>query len=412
MTVYSDQFAQVLYNDGEASVHTDFNNSQRFMDSRVLDQVLSRLRYGAHVDAGTTVGFDPDQSEPQAEGESTSFIWTPTGGEAFVYPTGVALEVAVARGTMFHTSASTDPDGLTPRLLPFSILGTIPTFTLAAGDATNPRIDLIEVKIEEIDTASTTTRSFEDGTTRLKTSSSLPKTHYRQATIQVKAGTPAATPAYPSPTAGYAVLGAVYVPATHNAAFTTLHIRNCQIPMGVDVYDIPGPSLIAGGASNPWALSTLPGRLSIEAPAVAGDPLYVFLPRGHQNARVVGVGLLGIFATGTAELVRVDYSSSTPTITSMCSLDSVLCGNSIRMRYANMFSLMANSATGGGESAGARNGVHGDPFWACGHRAGPAIQYLQNNTPPATAFDRLALKITGATTSEVFSVRFVVARGL
>ena len=403
MTVSTDSYKQVLFNNGEALDEVDFNNSQKFAAARLLDQLV-RKSFRMACDIATPAGYDPELAYSQSDVENEDFIFELTGGGAFPVPTGAVRTVAIQPGVIFQSVA--DINGNEATFPSFEI--PYVTFQLGVGGG-NPRIDLIECKLEWVDTASTTARDFEDATTRVKTTSAFPKTRYVQATIQVKVGTSAANPQYPALTSGFGALCAVYVPAAHATVFSVGHMRPLAIPLGVRIVDVPACQLDRGAHANAWDVDVgSPQRRTIYADAVAPIPVVSHCPLGGTAVRVLGVGLHADMVAGVVRLVRLEYGTGAPTIVELADLSSVIVGTTGAFRYANLADLNAAAScpTQSGISA---NPTVGDPIWSNGRLEGPSAQPLFNASGTS---DRLALEIDGDQASEVWYVRWVLAPGL
>lgn len=210
---------QVVFNDGEGVDYTDFNALQDYLLAQLHD----------YVEGNGAAGGNP------------AICYTRGGGGPYE---GSANTVYNLTGLLYQYT-STAVDGLSAQLLVYNVAANELATTLSVGDATNPRIDGIFIKIEKPEDAPVN-RDFKDATTGLITSESMVKTKTTTLTKVVVPGTPAATPATPATPAGYAPWAYVYVPQNHNAVYTLAgyHIRDARIPFGnVEVYAGPGDTL-------------------------------------------------------------------------------------------------------------------------------------------------------------------------
>lgn len=157
----TDNFSEVQYNAGELAVYSDQNNQQYFAKSRLFDQVLAKLI--PFLSSGT---FSGDPKFPGEYGKSVGTFTTtastyvgraraycPTPGGAYPWVgtaaiSGVTLgknEVAISPGTLFQLVGD-DAAGTDANLLAYTFSGS-ENVTIAAGDPSNPRVDLIEMKL-------------------------------------------------------------------------------------------------------------------------------------------------------------------------------------------------------------------------------------------------------------------------
>ncbi len=429
MADIEDNYARrVLFDpDGEGLDFTDMNDMQLLLQAQLFDNFMVSGLMDAVGDPAnpTTAVSDPECSTewPLLGISYDSVVLAPYAGCGFVRPTGVANQVACQPGPLLViTDEPFNATGETTALIRLPNA----TLTTGVGDATEGRIDLIEIGPTTggvyYQDGDGETRHFEDATTRAPSSQSTDKRRSVNWTIQVKAGTPSATPAYPTPTAGFRPLAAIYVAALHNAVHLPVRIRDHRFPLGrVDAYDVPGYQVsIYQAGGNPW---TIPGTGPATAAAASdvNDPVYAFCPVGHKTGRLVGVGIFGRKGSvGTCELVRtsVDGSGST-THTPIADLGA-LWTTSYGFRYFNATALMdelhaeANPGTGGGVMfTGTRvpNTHVGTPVWLNGYAGGPVVAGVAGGAVEAP-HTRLAVKITGDVVSAVHFVRFYVASGL
>jgi hypothetical protein len=170
-------------------------------------------------------------------------------------PAGTARRIDNTAGMIHQYTSLSAPDGATPNLLSYWVDADELQTTLAVGDATNPRIDLIEIKLDIEDESEA--RDFMDASGIVTTSSGVTRKRVRL-TKNVVAGTPAANPAVPATTAGYAAWCYVWVPATHNAVFTELHVWDRRYPLGFDRLNVPA-SAMAAGSSGQWPITFVGG---------------------------------------------------------------------------------------------------------------------------------------------------------
>lgn len=408
-------FKTVLLNNGQGLDHTDLNNMQRFSDARLNDQILRELRRQVHMLSADMSGSEPEGSWRQLDIESDKYIWALTGGGGFARPsTSVALTTVARAGTIYQWTDV--PDGTDPKFLAYTLDDAEFTLLHGVGHATLDRIDLIEVQLSYVD-GTLESRDFEDSSTGVVTSQSMNTTRRVQCSAQIKAGTPAASPLYPTPTAGYGVLAAVYVPATHNAVFARTDFIDTRIPIGAKIYDVPAFNMDIGGqaAASRWAISTAAGERGVVSKGDSSDFVLCYPPVSGQTTRVMGIGLGGIFPAGAnvVRLVRLTWTGgSGPTITELCDLTTPLTGTSWALRWAAWDDLMTYSS--GTDRVGGKNASFalGDAFWTSGRRNGIINEFYNFNPVPSNTYETLALYISGVSLSTVATVRWLLATGL
>lgn len=275
----TDAFKSVLYNDGEALTTGDLNDAQAFSEARLNDQILRGV-------VGSITHTVPGQ---QAEMEEAPYLYclNSSGGAPGV---SGALQLGGFVGGVIFQSLGGTILGDSPNLLASS--ATFPITTLAAGDATFDRIDVIEVKLDVI-TGDSQSRDFEDDTTELLSTQSFDKKKRVQATFNVKQGTPSASPAFPTLTTGYSALYAVWVPAGHSGVFVAdTHFMDCRVPINVKSVDtLPAQMSSASG----WALS---GN-GLEWTSSGAGTLNIPSPLGPQD-RLIGVSVMAQQADGVS----------------------------------------------------------------------------------------------------------------
>lgn len=309
---------RVLFNpDGEGLDLTDTNNMQLFSSMREA----SMLHVGSQPNIiGLSDGSGADTRPESFEtllglgdlyGDA---VFTPWPGSAFVLATAVARQIGITKGPMMLVTD--EPwNGGGEEFATFHSGGYL--LTTAIGDAAQPRIDLVEVKLSYVD-GDSQTRHFEDATTRAPTSSPQNKERRVRFDYQIKQGTPAANPAYPATTAGYVAMAAIYVPALHNAVHSPDNIRDLRIPYGVRVVDVPFTAMAKTGA-NPWA--ELGGAiLSTAAASIDTDRVIAVCPVGSATSRLLGVGIHASPGDDfTCELGVLAYpvSNAAPTFTGL-----------------------------------------------------------------------------------------------
>lgn len=410
---------RVLYHpDGEAIDRTDDNNAQLFQRMHEFNLLLSGAQvdgWGEPTDPGASAINTPERGDGLnglgfTYGEA---VMTPFPGAAFIYsPTTRALTIS-AGPLVGLTDEPWQPTG--EEFAVYRSAGNMSVQT-AVGDATNPRIDLLEVKFSYAD-GDPQTRHFEDAVTRAP--SSQPSTNKDRHVVfdyQIKAGTPAANPTYPTPTAGYVALAAVYVPANHNAVHSPDNIRDLRVPFGIRAVDVDVKGFHFTG-SNPWtALGMLAAAGGSSDPD--DDRVIVPCPISSRNARLVAVGIHGdLGGDARFALVRMDHDNTSPlpppTITELCDLGGICSAPGFAFADAIM---IADALNVGGVYKGVRaaNTRVGTPLWCNGWSNGAGRPGVASDDGVETTTSRLAVSFGGETAAScrVAYVRFWIAEGL
>lgn len=375
---------RVKFNDGEGLDYTDLNLLQLTLHKMIFDgllysaipDALDKPSIGGYVqapsgnlNANTNLHFGntgtPDFSD---------VVFTPSPGCGLVVGNGTRILSFVPGPLAVVLEDPISPAGDTAMALiragQYSLNDIM--LTTAVGDPTNPRIDLVEVNVSIVDDPVLTSRDFEDAATRVVTTQTLSKTRYAQVTFQIKQGTPAATPTYPTPSAGYRPVAAVYIPANHNTFHSQDNIRDLRWPLGrVTGYDVWAANMYRQGGA-PWTLSTTD---FLNTSPLGGSFLYVPCPIHDPTARLVGIHLYGTLgASGTQQvmLVRVNHNGSgTPTITQIADLstDLAVAGSAKKCGAVNLMDRIGAGATFPGTRAA--NLRVGAPLWGNSYTCGP-----------------------------------------
>ncbi|HYC73117.1 MAG TPA: hypothetical protein VEB66_18040 [Opitutaceae bacterium] len=386
----TDLFTTVQFNDGEGLDFVDFNDIGRGAVLRQTDQFLSQLV--GRLAAGNA---DPDHvGEAGSNAALTSLAYTMTGGDCAIAQGSTSTRVKLLPGLLFQKTGNTT--GTEGTFLPYSVQAGDVDLTIAAGDATHPRVDIVQARLEWV-SGGAVARDFMDATTGAITSTTPNKTRRVQATFSVKAGTPAATPTYPTPDAGYVLVAAVRVPAGWASGFRTdalvptsgtaaVLVQN-TIPLRVEAVTVM-PHQFEGYYASNWArAATGSGSVSGHWEATgAGSNLLVWIP-GSQTRRVVGVALVGeSTANLTAKLVTRSWKyndglggAAQLNVGAAMDLTSKVNGLAASgLAFAHLGDI-ADASSASNPTAAA--GPIGDPFWAHGGISGPAYRWLETGLP-------------------------------
>jgi hypothetical protein len=391
----TDIFKGVLFSDGEGADFNDFNNLRAYGHARLTDQILRAAAANAR---GGSSSQDPNLRTTVS---AAPFLYSLAGGAGYCVPGGSALQTTVRAGTILQQVGS--PSGDEPSFIPYTLIDGDFTLTHSAGDATNPRIDVIEIKLEYVN-GNSETRIFEDAVTHVQTSQSFNKKRRVQITAQIKQGTPAATPAYPTLTSGFAAIAAVRVPATHSAVFTAKdHMRDLRIPLGVKQLWVHPQNWIL---TSPYTLQVGPTEGMAQAEHVlnsAEGTVCIPCPLPPQ-ARIVGFGLYlrveadtvrecKLFRRQLVDPAQLTVFPATTVITEVADISSAMIGassTSFKWTFIGMDSLETQiAAQTGGPTRNAES--LGDGIWGNGLKCGPQHELMTlDNAPTDTVFELYA----------------------
>lgn len=528
----TDGFREILINAGEQGIASDMNLSRRQVQMAMRDMMLiPRIGNMTQVGTSTTNTRPPELTDFAKANLPLDIAFCPFPASAFVAPGAGSNELTLGTDgplVQLFAGALDDPDEAdSPTILiHWASRDTFPTLTTAVGDATNPRLDIVEMKLEEVttnedrvftiesvraeldlgaettnvdtiircpiggrggnnvsiafaatgtgvgsltrdgnaftfeyETAVTTVEDFEDAITALSlddklieiesagtpanvfadpddtitathlaggvdpivASSNIAKTKRVQATFQIKAGTPAATPAYPAPTAGFVPIAAVLVAATHNATHDPEDMRDLRWPLGgVRIYDVMPRDMTAGAGANAWSLATNNSTLT----SPAGASLAYADLREATVGRLVGFGLHGEGgASVVVDLITKNYEGggsgygTTNVVEGTGTIDTYIedqGGTAPQFTMMDAIEMMDHGSSFISAETRAPNTRVGTPWWTNGERAGPVMNAGENlGTYDARTYRKLAVSIeANAAGSYVHFVRFFVAHGM
>lgn len=207
----TDNFKQVYFNDGEGLVHTDLRDVQMMLESKIWDQIVhNQMGALGLAPADFGIGYNGnDHVFGGADGTDhhTTRAYCLNPGAAFLKQGSTNAKIAIAPGVLLQKIGTITGDD--PKCIAYTFTGA-EEWTLTNGDATNPRVDLLQMKLEYV-LGDSQSRDFEDATTRIVTTTSMSKKRRVQCTLLVKTGTPGASPAIPAVDAGYVPVGMVMV---------------------------------------------------------------------------------------------------------------------------------------------------------------------------------------------------------
>lgn len=144
-----DTFGIVLYSDGEELTPDDLIASQNVLSAYLTDQILESLCPREFTDP---VAFDRDFWGISGD-ESRRIAYCIAPGGAYIRPGSANNKISLGRGVLLQKSADQNGSGST--FIPFSF-GNNTTdapdlWTIANGDPTNARVDLLQMQLTTID---------------------------------------------------------------------------------------------------------------------------------------------------------------------------------------------------------------------------------------------------------------------
>lgn len=423
---------KVLFNDGEGLFHGDLNNLQNQIYRQLFDNLLFGMIPNVASDNPTTPtsestywasGQDLAQTLSNSYGKDLVFTTSPGGGY-FAPDTVTARKINSVPGTIICPIDNPSSPASDFIMVPFQMGYTVGAinFTLAIGDATNPRIDLIEVKLEW-ESGNPTSVDFQDATTHVVTTTTVNKDRRIKATFQVKQGTPAAIPSYPTPSAGFRAMSAFFIPALFNSTIgTASQTRDLRWPLGrIGVYDVFAQQMLQTSGGTQWVLN----NYGMNAPAGA-NPIWLPCPITDPKARLIGIGLVGNDNAnpGSTTIVNAftpDANSGGATVasggTSLFTPNQDLLATGATGAYSQINALkMMDQISGVSGHVGHGSGTYvgdraantyvGTPIWMNGYASGIA------RTPSAIEYFGIGIQITPTTNCKLSKARFIVAHGL
>lgn len=368
---------EILFNDGEGIDFTDLNNLQRFARSQLADLAIGgRVRF----------------VEDGAGGASPGALYALAGGAGAPVQSVSARQLTNLAGVIAHQIAGGPSTGADALLLVHHVAAGDLAVTLDVGDATHPRFDLVMVKLENVDAdvADVEARTVKNFTTGALSTANLGKRRKVRASVSVVKGAPAATPAYPTPTAGWCLWCAVYVPAAHNAVIDVDNIRDWRWPVGFDRHSLPvsglGPNVWAAAGWSP--LTTGPGLQSTSAATVYIAPS----ARSRFAGRLARLTIMGALAGCTVQLVRLnnDNTTSFGGETVIADVSAAFTGGANQAYSLDLFTDAAGVTV---------------PIWMNGAKAGVATVAAPKAAPNDGRMHTLAVKITAPAAGKV--LRFI-----
>lgn len=530
----SDNFSQVIFNDGEELTYQDLRDVQRFLQARLSDQFFGKLAPPFFESGFGDPEFPGEYGGPDgalATVKHRAFCLKP--GRAFPFVgTNAAVTLAtnavgLAPGVLFQYLASEDL-GTDASFVPFTFTGS-DSWSIDAGDATNPRVDLLQMTLAwadgtptsvaamtsgvkaSLDMSGITTHAdtvyqakvagisgdnvsisyqkrtsgsgvtysengnavliqYEDavstnsdveaqviahatiieikstgtgatvlhdpadttayvhlagGADELISTTSLNKRRQISCMLNVKKGTPAASPVYPTPDSGAAVVGAVVVGANYltttqiisgwDTAGANAVLHDQRIPLGLSVYRMSPKDLAFGGSD--WALGGTQSNIQASG---ASKFLYARCPIGGHSSRLLAVAVNILPHTGVTAKLRVLGADARYIADLTSALITAVASGTQRFIIAPIDVIEAAGVFAAGPTVGpSTSGAKiGPPIWTSGQRAPyrPFATSADSGVDPISAQPYetiLQLELVSAGSSDVvFGVTFYVAEGL
>jgi len=400
------RFKEVLFNDGEGVDLADFNNLQRFLRSQLHDTFGVIARIDDVVRNGTDIA--PHNDAPYI------FCVAHSGAP---YPGASARQITNLPGVIYQQTGSGIISGDDPEFTSYYLAQGEMLSTLAIGDATNPRWDILSVKIDHL-AGDSESRAFEDATTHVVTSQSMNKRRNVRLQFQITQGTPAADPAEPVTPAGYSKVCAILVPANHNAVIDPANIVDYRLPIGLSTYEITAAELATNkmstvtAASVNWTVGGFAGGFGaygFAQAAASGQDVIALVRDVPSNTRRLLEIRLGSYNSSPSHfaitLNRYQLDNAGGETALAAGIDHGL--------GTLTADLLPASPSGSGNVK--TKSFLDLPYWANGYRSGYAKQESGvGGSDSATQFQRLGLKLAASVFSDnrfIGPIRFVFAGG-
>lgn len=419
-----DNFKRVLYNDGEILTEGDLNDSQNFAQSVLFDQIVGKCLPG---DSSLGASVDPEFSSQFSQAHNywaialSATSGAPTQGSA-------GNKIKMTPGTVFQVIGSDTGNESVVLAYTFAGSADLAGVTIGNGNGVNPRVDLLQMKLEyAVDDLQT--RSIEDAVTDVIAPDIISKKRRVKATISLKAGTPAATPQFPDADAGYCALGAVFTyqsftgsnalgrgalddvltgvfPAINGAALFDL-----RMPVNVRPYTVRAKD----GLFNPAVWIPQHAAISSPGPTQArslkcntnttgtATSLIILLPQ--TKGRLVGVAVASLNGPASANHTLLMTLAEPDGFGMDLDITAVMeTGATMKYKLAGLNVIETSEF-------GARSAVQGlgKPVWCDG--GGRLRETFKTYSGNAPYFQSIAVFFQASTNCEVAVVTFYIAEG-
>lgn len=315
-------FKTKLFNDGEALEHGDLNDAQNYLRAQLWDTVgtIARLQ-----DTGARNGTGVAIAEPADAVFAVGYGGAPMPHDITYLGNGTTRLISNYRGVVMQRVAGEPLSGNVPAMLAYYATEGEWAATLAANVAADPRCDIGVIRLSYLD-GDSTTRHFEDATTRAKSSQVMNKAANVRCEFQVIQGVPDPLAPEPSVPSGWGKVwsATVYPGAT---VITLDRLRDHRFPIGTSHVDVPMSIMVPGSrSSGTWAipdlnnlnysiwLTGMPSGADVFVPALGARPSQrllgvQFVTRNANSSKwVLGLprGITGPDFDGGASNIRLD----------------------------------------------------------------------------------------------------------
>jgi hypothetical protein len=418
MTIISDAFLGHNQNEGEGVYTDDINLIGRSANARVTDQLLEKLICGVSNSAfgggPINIEFPSTNHGVSSADTSTDYAFAVNCGGGVPIQGSANNKIKIAAGTLLQKVNSTDGGDMS--ILPFTFNGTNEV-TIANGDATHPRLDIVEMKLELV-AGGSDSRDIEDNTTDAPSTQVVNAEWRVQCTLQVKAGTPAVAPTVPTPDAGFVPICAVMVGTNYvgaagfkfsDTAGATACIHDLRIPLGLTVYRVK-PNAFEYDSTK-WTIDTrktqvtagaTPDDLVIPCPVIAGRLMGVAITTKAIDGAVADSHLcrLSILTAGTTHPVIANLT------------DVVDNAGAVVEVQQNVFTYWDPAAEAGTAMGASTGQLYNVPVWCNGRRC-PTELFSIGSPLAAVEDSSVGFVIKNVPNGGVvYSAYFYVAHGL
>ncbi len=281
----TDLFHTMIQSDGEAIVAGDMNDQQRFILAQLFDQVLSSIAPSISRSTSNDPEFTGQLGSDMLVGP---YAYALNPGGAYPRQGTTNAKIQIAPGTLLQKVDAASGDD--PTLIPYTFIGT-EEVTIAPGDASHPRVDIVQMKLEYVESDSQS-RDFEDAVTDVPSTSATNKKRLTRCTLSVKQGVAAASPVYPDPDAGYCVIAGVVVGTLYAAAAGILFedsagavavLHDQRMPLRVRAHGVFARDFIFAGGH------TEENRNLVQKTDASGNELWIPYMGGSQCGRLIAI---------------------------------------------------------------------------------------------------------------------------
>lgn len=266
------------------------NNLSRWMRAQVFDTISALAR------------VDEWDVAPAVD----TYCWAVGNGGA-PYPNATGLTVKNLAGPIAHKLAAVDGNDVTFPV--YYLAADELQTTFAAADPTNPRIDLICIKLDHNPDTSVTRDFMSTG--GVLSSQSFNSSRSVRITKTVVTGTPGVSPVEPSVPAGYVRYCAVRIPAAATN-LSAIDFYDHRVPVGFRIVDVMAQQGAYDEAKWTWFSTGARTHSGTSDPA---QTPFSFPYGAGPHTRVVGVQLMSAYNGGSSsdraiQLNRIQFPLS------------------------------------------------------------------------------------------------------